>query len=275
MTLFHKLFGKDPRAELARGEKLLSSGRAYEAIQAVRRAEGTHGFADDPGLRERGREVELRAREALVASALSEADRMAAEEEYDEACDWVDSALEHLEALARIGAADPDRAAELRRRRKALQGRSREAGRQSSLLRRFEDDGEPEGPDPLDVETRFGLLVGSLQEEVADLYLHRPLPFQKAYVDLNEARFADALAVLDALAAADPEDPVVRLERGRCRLETGDPAGALEDFEAAWPAFGDEPLDDAGELSLPALRAAAEGAADEAETDATDPAQPA
>lgn len=257
MTLFGRLFRKDPRVELARAEELLAAGRAYEAIQAVRRAQLGDASTEDPALRERARGIERRSREVLVGSALSEADRTEAEEEYDEAGDWVHSALEHLEALARLGAADPDRAAALRRRRKALRGRSREAGRQSSLLRRFETEGEIEGSDPLDVETRFGLLVGSLREEVADLYLHRPLPFQKAYVDLSEGRYGDALAVLDALAAEDPEDPVVRLERGRCRLETGDPAGARDDFDAAWPAFGDEPLDEAGELSIPALQDAA------------------
>lgn len=265
MSLFDRLFRKDPRAEIARGEELLAAGRAYEAIHAVRRAEAAPGFGDDPALRERARQAERRAREVLVASALAEADLMEADEEYDEAVDWVDSALEHLEALARAGAPDPGRAEALRRRRKALRDRRRDAGRQSSLLRRFEEDGEAEGPDPLDVETRFGLLAGTLHEEVADLYLHRPLPFQKAYVDLNEGRFADALAVLDALAAENPDDPVVRLERGRCRLETGDPEGAREDFDAAWPAFGDEPLDEAGELSVPALRAEAERLAGGAE----------
>lgn len=266
MSLFNRWFGKDPRAELTRGEELLAAGRAYEAIQVVRRAGTGLGFADDPELRERAREVERRSREALVESALAEAERTEADEDYDEAGDWVESALEHLEALARLGAADRDRAAELRRRRKSLRDRSRQAGRQSSLLQRFEDDGEIEGPDPLDVETRFGLLVGGLREDVADLYLHRPLPFQQAYVDLNEGRYGDALAVLDALAAEDPEDPVVRLERGRCRLEAGDLAGAREDFDVAAEAFGDEPLDEAGELSIPALQAEAGQSAGGADT---------
>lgn len=260
MKLLDRLFPRDPRTELARAGELLGAGRAYQALQAVRRAEGAPSFASDPEFRERSRVIAGRAREALLASALTEAGRTEAEEEYDEAADWVESALEHLEALARLGAGDPERTAALRRRRKALRDRSRRAARQPLLLRHFEEDAGPQGPDPLDLETRFGLLVGALHEEVADLYLHRPLPFQRAYVDLEEGRAADALAVLDALAAEDPEDPVVRLERGRCRLLTGDPAGAREDFDAAREALGDEPLDEAGELSIPALQEEADRA---------------
>lgn len=260
MSFFLRLFRKDPRDELGRGEKLLSSGRAYDAIQAVRRIETDPRFSADPWLRERARELERRSREVLVSSSLAEAARMEADEEFDEAGDWVDSALQHLEALARLGAADPERAGGLRRRRKALRDRSRQAAQQPSLLRRFGDDEEPTGPDPLYLETRFGHLVGALHEDVADLYLHRPLPFQQAYVDRHEGRAAEALALFDALVAEDPDDPVVRLERGRCRLAAEDPEGALEDFDAAWTTFGDEPLDEAGELSIPALRAEAEGA---------------
>lgn len=265
MWPFDRLFRKDPRAELARGEALVVSGRAYEAIQAVRRAETAPAFAADPAQREQAREIERRAREALLASALAEADRMEASEDFDEAGEWVESALEQLEGLARVGRPDRDRAGALRRRRKALRDRSRQAARQPLLLRRFEEDGDTGGPDPLHLETHFGLLVGRLHEEVADLYLHRPLPFQQAYVDLAAGRLEDALALFDALAAADPKDPVVRLERGRCRLAAGDPAGALEDFEAASTFFGDEPLDEAGELSVPALLAEAARALEEPE----------
>lgn len=260
MSFFVRLFRKDPRDELGRGEELLSSGRAYDAIQVVRRIETDPRFSAAPRLRERARELERRAREVLLSSSLAEAARMEADEEFDEAGDWVDSALEHLAALARLGAADPERAGGLRRRRKGLRDRSRQAARQPTLLRRFGDEEEADGPDPLYLETRFGHLVGALHEEVADLYLHRPLPFQQAYVDLHDGRVAEALAVLDALAVDDPADPVVRLERGRCRLATGDPEGALADFDAAWDVFGDEPLDEAGELSVPALQAEAGGA---------------
>jgi predicted Zn-dependent protease len=256
MGLFDKLFRKDPAAELRRAEELLAAGRAYDALHAARRAEAAAAGPDGDGVRLRAREVEGLAREVLVASALEEADRAEADEDYDDAAEWVASALEYLTS----GGAAPPLAAELRRRHQGLRARAREAARQPLLLRREEEGegGEPPGPDPLDLETRFGTLVGTLDEEVADgHYLHRPIPFQQAYVDLNEGRLEEALAAFDALAAAEPDDAVVRLERGRARLLAGDPARAREDFEAAWPALGDGPLDAAGELSVPALWAGA------------------
>lgn len=264
MGLFDKLFRKDPAAEVRRAEELLAAGRAYDALHAARRAEEAAAGPDGDAVRLRAREVEGTAREVLVASALEEADRAEADEDYDDAAEWVASALERLTA----GGATPPLAAELRRRHQGLRARAREAARQPLLLRREEEDegGEPAGPDPLDLETRFGTLVGTLDEEVADRhYLHRPIPFQQAYVDLNEGRLEEARAALDALAAAEPDDAVVRLERGRARLLAGDPAGAREDFEAAWPALGDAPLDASGELSVPALWAGAALAAGEPE----------
>lgn len=262
MGLFDRLFRKDARAELARAEELLAAGRAYDAFHAARRAEEAASGPEGDAVRLRAREVAGTAREVLVASALEEADRAEADEDYDDAAEWVASALERLTA---DGAAPP-LAKELRRRLQALRSRAREVARQPLLLRREEEDGEaePAGPDPLDLETRFGTLVGTLDEEVADRhYLHRPIPFQQAYVDLNEGRLPEARAALDALAAAEPDDAVVRLERGRARLLGGDPAGAREDFEAAWPALGDAPLDASGELSVPALWAGAALAAGE------------
>lgn len=264
MGLFDRFFRKDPGAELSRAEELLAAGRAYDALHAARRAEELAAGPEGDGVRLRAREVEGLAREVLVASALEEADRAEADEDYDDAAEWVASALEHLTA---DGATAP-LAKELRRRLQGLRARAREVARQPLLLRRQEGDeeAEPAGPDPLDLEIHFGTLVGTLDEEVADRhYLHRPIPFQQAYVELNEGRLEEALAALDALAAAEPDDPVVRLERGRARLLTGDPAGARQDFEAAWPALGDGPLDASGELSVPALWAGAALAAGEPE----------
>lgn len=267
MGLFDRLFRKDPGAELARAEELLADGRAYDAFHAARRAaELAAAGPEGDGVRLRAREVEGLARETLVATALEEADRAEADEDYDDAAEWVASALERLTADLEGSAEPPPLAKELRTRLRGLRARAREAARQPTLLRRQEEDeeGEPAGPDPLDLETHFGTLVGTLDEEVAERhYLHRPMPFQQAYVDLNEGRLEEALAAFDALAATEPDDPAVRLERGRCRLLSGDPAGAREDFEAAWPALGDRPLDTSGELSVPALWAEAVLAAGE------------
>lgn len=270
MGLFDRLFRKDPGEELARAEELLAAGRAYDALVAVRRVEervGRDGGAEAQELRLRARALEVRCRELLISSALAEADRAAAEEAYDDAADWVASAMEQAERVAELPPEDrppaaAGRRAELRRRREELRRRGREAARQASMMSRFEEEeDERSGPDPLDTEGRFGLLVGGFHEEVADLYLHRPLPFQQAYLDLAEGRYEEALAAFDGLVAEEPDDAVVRFERGRARLATGDLAGAEEDFEAAWEVLGDEPLDMAGELSVPALLARARGQA--------------
>ncbi len=273
MGLFDRLFRKDPRAELGRAEELLADGRAYDAFHAARRAaEVAAAGPEGDDIRLRAREVEGLAREVLVASALEEADRAEADEDYDDAAEWVASALERLTADAEESTREePPLAKELRKRLRDLRARAREVARQPSLLRRHEGraeaEEEPAGPDPLDLETHFGTLVGTLDEELAGRhYLHRPIPFQQAYVDLNEGRLEEALATFDALAAAEPDDPAVRLERGRCRLLTGDPTGAREDFEAAWSALGDRPLDASGELSAPALWAEAVLAAGEPRT---------
>lgn len=288
MGFLNRLFRKDPAADLARAEEHLGSGRAYEALLAAGRAVEVAPRDGAPDHRPRAREIAGRARELLAASALTEADRSEADGDYDDAAEWVASAVEHLRANGELegpggatGEAGPGgpggrghdpRVADLKRRLRALRSRAREAAQQPTLLRRQEGEGggapeEPAGPDPLDLETHYGTLVGTLDEEVAERhYLHRPLPFQQAFVDLNEGRLEEALATFDALAAAEPDDPAVRLERGRCRLLSRDPAGAREDFEAAWPALGDRPLDASGELSVPALWAEAVLAQGDAET---------
>jgi tetratricopeptide (TPR) repeat protein len=264
MGFLDRMLGRKPDVELARvldrAEALLDAGRAYDALLLVRRAdEGAErlGPSEATALRVRARELEVRAREVLIGSALAEADRAEAEEDYDEAADWVSAALENVARIDDLTAAarraeDDGRPAALRRRRKDLQRRGRDAARQPSLLRRFEDDERP-GPDPLGTEQAFGALVGILHEEVADLYLHRPLPFQKAYIDLNEGRAEASLAAFEGLVLEEPDDAVIRFERGRARLLSGDFAGAREDFEAVWDELGDDSLDYEGELSVPLL----------------------
>ena len=96
-----------------------------------------------------------------------------------------------------------------------------------------------------------------LVEEVAEHYEGRLPAFRIAYVALNEGRVAEAHEAFEILAASADEDPVVRFERGRSRLAVGDVAGAVPDFEAAWPTFGDGALDLTGELSVPGLWAEA------------------
>jgi tetratricopeptide (TPR) repeat protein len=117
------------------------------------------------------------------------------------------------------------------------------------------DDGVVDDDEPLPPgETLYRLFVDSLRDDVSPLYRDRPPAFRRALVDLAEPADADlAAAAIDGLAAASPDDPVLRLERARWRLARGDEAAAREDLEAAWEAFGDEPLDLGGNLSVPVM----------------------
>ena len=260
MGWFARRFGKDPQAELARAEERLAAGRAYDALVIAEEVE-RRGGDDAAAIRRRARELEIRARGVLIGSALAEADVAEADEDYDDAADWVASALEHAVKMDELTAADrpPDDEGQtpaLRARQRDLKRRGREAARQPSMMRRFEDDERP-GPDPLHTEGTFGVLVGTLNEDIADLYFHRPLPFQKAYIDLNEGNGESALAAFDGLVVEEPDDAIVRFERGRARMLTEDYAGAQEDFKAAWGELGDDPLDVHGDLSVPLLWAEA------------------
>jgi tetratricopeptide (TPR) repeat protein len=62
---------------------------------------------------------------------------------------------------------------------------------------------------------------------------------------------------LDALVTAAPDEPVLRLERGKARLMLGDGGGARDDFDFAWRHLGDGHIDLAGNQSLPGLWAEA------------------
>ena len=47
----------------------------------------------------------------------------------------------------------------------------------------------------------------------------------------NSGSSADALPYLDLMLAVEPDSAAHRLERARLRLQSGDPAGAREDFQ--------------------------------------------
>jgi len=246
MGLLDRFFHKDPARELDRAEALLDDGRAYPALQLVQRV------AETGALPERTAALERRCHDALAEAALAEADFMETEGEFADAAEWVRSAIRQL-------GKEHERVPDLRRRMKTLRQRAEEAKRSEAMgsLLWYGEETPPDGPDPLTTEMRFGALVGTLRDDVADLYLNRSLAFQKAHVDFNEGRLDEARAAYDQLVVANPDDAILHLERGRCRLMAGDPAGAREDLEVAWPALGDEPLDQEERLSVPLLWAEA------------------
>lgn len=122
-----------------------------------------------------------------------------------------------------------------------------------------------DGADFDDPETRYELLVDTLEDGVGERYRGRSDAFRAAFLQLNDGEVEAAAAAFDGLVAAGSADAVVHFERGRARLLLGDAAGARQDLEAAWPELGDEPLDRAGALRVPTLWAEAALAGDDAE----------
>ncbi len=116
-----------------------------------------------------------------------------------------------------------------------------------------ETEESEESDDFEETDASYSRLVSMLREDVAERYDDRSDMFQQAYVDLNEGRAAEALATFDGLVREAPDDPVGPLERGRCLLFLERIEDAQRDFDTAWTAFGDDPLDNPGTLSLPLL----------------------
>lgn len=247
MGIFGGLF-KNPERDLERAETLLARDEPERALELAGRA----ARADSPVLRQRARGVESRARAAVVERDLERAAKAEASEYWEDAAEWLRSALDRLEG--------DDRRAELEARVEALLERAREADAEEPLdLRTFtgEEIEVAAGDADLSSEDLFHAFLDSLKDDVADHYADRPAAFRQAIVDLHEGRGLPALAALDELVEDAPDDPVTRLERGRCRLAGGDAAGARADFEAVWETWGDEPLDLAEQTSVPGLWAEA------------------
>ncbi len=253
MGLFDRLFTPDPHRTLERAKKLLDRGEATEALRLARRA----AAADALTYRSRAEEVIRRAQEILVDAALARAALAEESEYFEDAAEWIRTALEHVE--------DEGRRQELEERAAAFLERVAEA---EKVQKRFVLP-EPDSPDEaaegpvayvepeLDPDAHYEALVGMLDEDVAERYEERPEPFRRAFLQLNQGQPRGALPALDELVGKHPEDPVYRLERGHCRLLVGEFEGACEDLEAVWEAFGDEPLDQGRTYSVPGFWAEA------------------
>ena len=242
------LFSKNWAKELDRAEDLLRRESLVRALEIAERA----ARKAEPGVRERAAAIAFEARQALLASVLAKAAAAEAGGDLEDAADWLLAAVEQ----------EPDaaRRAELEARRQALLDRVEHAEgpwpkstRTSPVVA-----GEAEPPD---VEFQYETLTAMFGDETRALYEDRPVEFKQAVVDLNEGRTAAALEVFERLAEAAPEDPVVRIERGRARLLSGDPVAARSDFARAWQAFGETLPDANAALSVPALWADASLAA--------------
>ncbi|MEM6457143.1 MAG: hypothetical protein AAF772_18790, partial [Acidobacteriota bacterium] len=253
MGLFD-LFRSDPAADLTKAERMLDDGDAVRALERARKVRNK--ATDDDDLRARADALVDRAQTQLRTRALETADERESNELFEEAADWLDIAMSHARDDAEREAFDA--------RRTALLARAEEARERAARLAEASDRGVGEDDDDLpviDLDAHYDTLVDMLTPEVGARYADRPAAFRTAWLQLNEGEAEPAEPVFEALAAETPDDPVLRLERGRCRMLLGRPADAIDDLAHAWEALGDAPLDRAGTLTAPLLWAEAQLAA--------------
>ncbi len=249
MGLFSRMFG-NAKSDLDRAEVFLENAEPSKALKLALRARDGGGGE----FRSRADVLIVQARTAMVEVAVEKADRCEATHPQD-ATDWLEMAIEDARALAEdqvAGAEDTVRS--LTERRAALLGemkrRDAEEFAEDMMERMAAVDDAPED-DGFEPETiGYEILIGTMRDDLRDAYETKPEAFRDAVVALSEG---DAEAALESLATLDAADDHVQFERGRARMLAGDHAGALADFEAIWPAFGDEPLDHQGMSSLPLL----------------------
>ncbi len=218
----------------AKAEEAMAAGDAGRAAELAAKAMA----GADPGLRERAETLASAANLAQVDRLLERVVVAEEAELFEEAIDYVDAALDraHDEGLRR----------QLKQRRADIEGRL-EARRQEA------QDEHPSTGLELQPEDAYDTLLGTLTESVAERYRGRSETFSNALLALSEGRSEEALEALDLLVELAPEDPVLRFERGHCRLLIGDGAEAADDLELAWEEFGDSPLNHRGDLSVPYL----------------------
>jgi tetratricopeptide (TPR) repeat protein len=281
MGLFDRLFRRDPAQLLRTGEERLAAGDALRALHAAEDVLGAADRSVDPALLEAARSLEARAREAFMTNALDKALRARDAGFPDEAAEWLETALDHCRDEQQRQEIGILRSAMLRlveeknsdapppppRRRSSPSGGGLGGGSSEGdgimgggVTEVVLADGEEPAREELDEDfddedafTPFETLVETLADGVAERYRGRPEAFQRAVVALNEGEAAEALEDFEALLEGTPEDPVLLFERGRCRLSLGEYEGAAKDFEAVWETLGTDPLDRAGQLSVPLL----------------------
>ncbi len=251
MGLIAKLFGNNPARVLEKVEAELAKGQPGRALELL----ADLGQDLTAGHREHAKELGQRARAARLEQALARATQAEESGYLEDAAEWLALAIEDApdEATRKSLAEQRENLGD------AVKEILREERRQARAERLAREAAVPQADDlPTTTgDALYETLIMALRDDVLERYEERPEPFRHALLALNEGAFDVAMPVFEELASGAPDDPVLQLERGRCRLRTGDAAGALEDFEAAWKVFGDEPIDLALQVSLPGLWAEA------------------
>lgn len=232
MSLFKRLFGADPASQLAKGERALAAQQPALALDHFRRAQEAGG--DDADIAARAQEGETRAAAGLVELNLKEA-------EYCLDADDPETAMGHLETALGLSKTDGQR--ERVQLRMDLMQDTLRAAIQPQML--FSDEGAIAEEEELP-ELRWERLLATLEEEWAEDYIERGPEFRDAVLALNDMHPDKAETLLTGLIEEDPEDPVLRFERGRANLALENFETAAEDLAFARKEIGFEPLDRAG-----------------------------
>ncbi|MCH9650092.1 MAG: hypothetical protein K0U98_17785 [Deltaproteobacteria bacterium] len=232
MGLLGKLFKKDPAEQLERAKTLLERGRAVQALQVAE--DVLRGGS--PREESRAQSMVAQCHKAILDSALEEAARSKDAGFWEEAANWVDTALLHC--------SDPQEKTNLLALKEGYLVQSKVA--EQPPPESFDDE-EPED------FTDYEILVDLFTDATAARYRERSPAFEQAFQELAAGQAETALGVFEEEVQLHPEDPLPRLERGRCHLLLGDFEAAKRDFDVAWESLGDEPLDRAGSMSVPRL----------------------
>ncbi|MDJ0841472.1 MAG: tetratricopeptide repeat protein [Acidobacteriota bacterium] len=240
MSFFKKIFKKDPQKELDRAVSLLARGDAERALKIALRV----AAADGP-MAARAGDLAARARDDLVQEMMRNATRSESAGAFGDAADWLEAACEHESG--------EDELDDLRLRIEDLRKRA-EA---EPEVEEVPIPPEVEDVEEIDEEQYFQAVVGTLRPDIAERYENAGEAFRKAFLKREQNRLTDAAQDLEDLRAANPDDPLIKLEAARCALMRDKPEEARELAEAVWGHFGDESLDLAHMLSVPAVWAEA------------------
>jgi tetratricopeptide (TPR) repeat protein len=239
MSFFGRLLGQDPEQLVQKGERALADGHPAAAMDLFQRA--VERGVTDGDLAQRARQGATQAASALVQLNVAEA-RLSLEAGDPE------GAQGHLDTALQLSTDDGQREAIA-----ALQLQVDEAVSGADEPQRlFTDVGAVDVEDePPEIEWRR--LLDTLDEDWAEDYDSRGTPFRDAVLTLNDGRPEEAVEALAALIDAQPDDPVLRFERGRALMVLERYADALEDLTFARKEIGFEPLDHVGSVQIGAL----------------------
>ena len=132
MGFLNRLFAGDPRRDLERAEAQLEKGEPERALELARRAQERSDGADQ----KHAAAFITRACEAVAAKALEKAATAVSSKYYEDAMEWVQTALDHV--------SDPARRGELEERLKALHAKAEDAAEEAEASYDFPPQSEEE-----------------------------------------------------------------------------------------------------------------------------------